>query len=174
VTARFASAAAFGLFTLWASSTQADGPLDANGETITTSQYAVDLHQGAVLAGTRVVGMGGAYVAVAEDVDGNLQNPASAANRPFFSVTFFDWWPGLGATFPGTLKNLDFYNSGTQTEIKNGQDSLVFLSPALNLQWGPWGVGLTAEINNFDLDAGSANQTSLDAIFVTSHAQVSR
>ena len=44
----------------------ADGPLGANGERITTSSYSIDLYQGPVSAGNRVIGLGGAYVAIAE------------------------------------------------------------------------------------------------------------
>lgn len=131
-----------------ASSALAAGPLGPNGSDITTSDYTIDLFQGPVFAGTRVTGLGGAYVAIAEDVDGDLQNPASPANRPYFSVSFFDWWLGFGFTFPGTLKSMDFFNSGAETQINNSADSLVFITPSMNLQWGEWGMGLTSEISN--------------------------
>ena len=83
------------------SSAHAAGPLGSNGAPITTSAYSIDLYQGAVSAGNRVMGLGGAYVALAEDVDGDLQNPAAPAVRPFFSIDHFDYWLGLGLTFVG-------------------------------------------------------------------------
>jgi hypothetical protein len=61
----------------------AAGRLGANGEAITTSSYSIDLYQGAVLAGNRVMGMSGAYVAIAEHFDGDLHKPAAPAIRPF-------------------------------------------------------------------------------------------
>lgn len=62
---------------------QGAGPIGANGSDLETSNYSLDLYLGSVVAGNRVTGMGGAYVAVAEDVDGNLQNPAAPAVRSF-------------------------------------------------------------------------------------------
>src|SRR5882672_1869955 len=91
--------------------------LGTNGEPITTSSYSLDLFQGPVFAGSRVTGLAGAYVAIAEDVDGDLQNPAAPAVRPFFSYTHFDYWLGFGLTFPATLQNTDFFNSGSSTHI---------------------------------------------------------
>src|SRR5215510_2177548 len=110
----------------------AAGRLGENGEAIATSAYSIDLYQGPVLAGNRVMGLSGAYVALAEDVDGNLQNPAAPAMRPFFSVDYFDYWLGLGLTFPGRLASIDFFNSGSQTEFRGASDEPVFITPALN------------------------------------------
>jgi len=59
----------------------AGGPLGPNGSALQTSDYAIDLYQGPVFAGSRVTGLAGAYVAIAEDVDGDLQNPATPAVR---------------------------------------------------------------------------------------------
>lgn len=158
----------------------AAGPLDANGSPIATSDFAIDLFQGPVFAGSRVTGLGGAYVAIAEDVDGDLQNPASPANRPFFSVSFFDWWLGFGFTFPGTLKSMDYFNSGSETQIHNSPDNLVFITPSMNLQWGEWGIGITAEISNYSIDQDSTDEdsgsstASLDTLFTVNHLQVAR
>ena len=93
----------------------ASGPLGANGQKITTSHYGIDLFQGPIYAGSRVTALGGAYVAVAWDVDGMQQNPAAPAVRPFFSVTDFDYWLGFGLTFPGSFEDMDFYNSGSKS-----------------------------------------------------------
>ena len=49
---------------------RAAGPIGVDGEAITTSEYTIDLHRGPVLAGTRVVGLAGGYVAIAEGVAG--------------------------------------------------------------------------------------------------------
>ncbi len=153
---------------------RAGGPLGDNGGSISTSRYTVDLYQGPVLSGTRVTGLAGAYVAIAEDVDGNLQNPATPANRPFFSVGYFDWWVGLGATFPSTLRKLDFYNSGEATDIQGGASGLVFLTPAMNLQWGPWGVGVTFGISTFGVGGAEENEAELGALIVDNRVQLAR
>ena len=79
---------------------RAGGPLNAQDQPITTSDYSLDLFQGPLFAGSRVTSLAGAYVAIAEDVDGDLQNPAAPAVRPFFSYSHFDYWMGFGLTFP--------------------------------------------------------------------------
>jgi hypothetical protein len=122
-----------------------------------------------------VVGLAGAYVAVAEDVDGNLQNPAAPAVRPYYSTDYFDFGLGFSLVTPADLDNLDYFNSGTTTQLRGSADGLVFATPALNLQWGSLGVGLTAEIQNYGLSraAEMGEQTPRLSVGVsTLHAQV--
>lgn len=155
---------------------RAGGPLGQNGEPIATSRYSIDFYQGPVSAGSRVVGLGGAYVAVAEDVDGNLQNPAAPAVRPFYSVDHFDWWPGFSISFPADIENLDFFNSGSRTAVGGDAEGLVFATPALNLQWGNFGVGATAELQNYGFSEVSVmtageEPATLDIVVSTLHLQ---
>jgi hypothetical protein len=157
----------------------AAGPLGDNGQPITTSAYSIDLHVGAVSAGNRVIGLGGAYVALAEDVDGDLQNPAAPAVRPFYSIENFDYWLGLGLTFPAGLSNIDFFNSGSQTGFRGASDAPIFFTPALNLQWGSLGLGLTAELSNYGFENGrdvqpgpGETEATLEAVLQTYHVQV--
>jgi hypothetical protein len=138
---------------VWSENARAGGTLGANGTKLNTSSYAIDLYQGPVFAGSRVTGLAGAYVALAEDVDGDLQNPAAPAVRPFYSYTDFDYWLGFGLTFPSTLNDVDFFNSGSQTKLTNSPDSFVFFVPALNLQWGEFGLGLTVELSHYQLSS---------------------
>ena len=152
----------------WVKPCAAAGPVGANGAPITTSDYAIDMFQGPIFAGSRVTGLGGAYVAIAEDVDGDLQNPAAPAVRPFFSYTHFDYWLGFGLTFPAALEGSDFFNSGnTKTSLTNAPDSFVFFTPALNLQWGELGVGFTLEMSNYSLSSNSLTTRDSQAITAT-------
>ena len=153
----------------------AGGPLGANGSTLQTSKYALDLYQGPVFAGSRVTGLAGAYVAVAEDVDGDLQNAAAPAVRPFYSYSHFDYWLGFGLTFPSTVNEVDFFNSGSQTRLTNSPDAFVFFVPALNLQWGELGIGLTVEVSRYDLSSAPVEQergTTTEIRIPTFHFQV--
>jgi hypothetical protein len=145
----------------------ANGPVGENGTPIQTSAYAIDLFRGPVFAGSRVTGLAGAYVAIAEDVDGDLQNPAAPAVRPFFSYSNFDYWLGLGLTFPATLEDTDFFNSGSKTHIANPPDSFVFFSPALNLQFGEFGIGANVEVQNYALSERAADDPDASAIMAT-------
>lgn len=155
----------------------AAGPLAGNGQPITTSAYSIDLYQGSVFAGNRVMGLGGAYVAIAEDVDGDLQNPAAPAVRPFFSIEEFDYWLGLGLTFPARLSKIDFFNSGSETGLRgSAADEPVFITPAINLQWRTLGLGFTAELQNYEFSGGTvdpaSSPASLDAVLSTFHFQL--
>jgi hypothetical protein len=169
-----AALAALALLT-WAGRADAGGPVGENGTAITTSNYALDLFHGPVFAGSRVTGLAGSYVAIAEDVDGDLQNPAAPAVRPFFSYSYFDYWIGLGLTFPTSLKDTDFFNSGSKTNIVNSPDSFVFFTPALNLQWGEFGVGVNVETQHYALSAPStaeSSSSSISATIPTTHLQI--
>jgi hypothetical protein len=151
----------------------AGGPLAAEGEPITTSDYVLDLFQGPLFAGTRVTSLAGAYVAIAEDVDGDLQNPASPAVRPFFSYTHFDYWIGFGLTFPADLANMDFFNSGSKTHVPNPPNSFVFFTPAVNLQWGEFGLGVNFSIQQYALaDPEAGQRRGITATIPTTHLQL--
>lgn len=159
----------------WTSGAVAGGPLGPNGSAIKTSDYALDLHQGPVFAGSRVTGLGGAYVAIAEDVDGDLQNPAAPAVRPFFSYTYFDYWLGFGLTFPATLSNMDFFNSGSTTSVANSPESFVFFTPAVNLQFGNLGIGYSLALQQYSLtppDAAETGQQPFSVSIPTMHFQI--
>lgn len=151
----------------------AGGPLGANGQPIATSEYSLDLFQGPLFAGSRVTGLAGAYVAIAEDVDGDLQNPAAPAVRPFFSYTDFDYWLGFGLTFPADLAHMDFFNSGSKTQVPNPPNSFVFFTPAINLQWGELGIGLNLAVQQYALaDPEEGQRRGITATIPTIHAQV--
>jgi len=148
------------------------GPIGANGQPIETSEYSLDLFQGPIFAGSRVTSLSGAYVAIAEDVDGDLQNPAAPAVRPFFSYTHFDYWLGFGLTFPADLAHMDFFNSGSKTHVPNPPNSFVFFTPAINLQWGELGVGLNLSIQQYALsDPEEGERRGITATIPTIHLQ---
>jgi hypothetical protein len=132
---------------------RAEGQLPADGEPIRTNRYSIDLYQGPVLASTRVTGLAGAFVAMAEGVDGDSQNPASPAVRTPYSREHFDYDLGIGLTFPSTVSNTDFFNSGKRTDIGQPEQSgFVFLGIAVNLTFGRWGFGVTTDLQNYNLN----------------------
>jgi hypothetical protein len=151
----------------WVRHSNAGSPIGPNGTPIQTSEYSLDLFHGPVFAGSRVTGLAGAYVAIAEDVDGDIQNPAAPAVRPFFSYSHFDYYLGFGLTFPATLHNTDFFNSGSATHIANSPDSFVFFTPALNLQFGDLGVGANVEMQQYQLSNPSTSGDSKTTVRVT-------
>jgi len=134
-------------------------PLGAEGQPIVTNRYSIDLTQGPVLAGSRVVGLAGTFVAMADGIDGDTQNPASPAVRVPYSYSDVDFEAGAGLTFPGGLGNSgDFFNSGTanpgddnRTHVSAGNKLYVFLNAAFNLQIDRWGFGVTADLQQYSL-----------------------
>lgn len=145
---------------------RADGPLGSNGEPIDTSRYAIDLAAGPVVAGPRVTGLAGAYVAIAEDVDGNAYNPAAPAVRPAYSIDDFDYYLGAGVIFTASLLNSDFFNTGARSQAFTQRASdAAFVSLASNLQWGTFGLGLSVDARTFDMrPKGGSQSASLDGL----------
>jgi len=153
--------------------------LPQDGEPITTNHYGIDLFQGPVLASTRVIGLAGAFVAIGEGVEGNTQNPAAPAVRVPWSNSHIDYDLGFGVTFPSSLKNLDFFNSGRRTELPKGTtDGFVFLDLAGNLQFGPWGLGVTTGLQTYALNRNtSATVNAADQLVArisVTHVQLAR
>ncbi len=149
--------------------------LPANGAQIQTSRYSVDMTQGPVLAGTRVMGLAGAYVALAEGTEGNTQNPAAPAVRTPWSVDNLDYDLGFGLTFPSTVENTDFFNTGQRTTQLGNTDTtgFVFLDLSGNLQFGAWGVGLTLNMQQYGVTRRGSPE-KLNARFITGHGLVAR
>jgi hypothetical protein len=154
--------------------------LPADGQRITTHHYGIDLYQGPVLASTRVTGLAGAFVAISEGVEGDAQNPASPAVRVPWSNGHFDYDIGVGVTFPSSLKNSDFFNSGRRTDLPKGSTGgFVFLNLAANLQFGKWGLGVTTDLQEYALnrDTGSSIGKSAEQLVAqisVTHFQLAR
>jgi hypothetical protein len=141
-------------------------------EPLRTNHYALDLYQGPVLASSRVVGLAGAFVAMADGIDGDTQNPASPAVRVPHSYADVDYDLGAGLVFPGGLgRSGDFFNSGSKTRVVAGNDLYVFLSGAFNLQIDRWGFGVTADLQQYSLrrSAGGATEAELTTQIMQNH-----
>jgi hypothetical protein len=137
---------------------RAAGPIGAQGSPVTTSQYTVDLCQGPVLASSRITGMGGVYVPLGEGVDGNPLNPAAPAMRVPWSTSDLDWAMTAGITFASSLAGTDFYNTGTgATQFTYA--NFFFLTGGLTLQKGPWGLGASVALQQYNLGQSQTGVT---------------
>ncbi len=140
----------------------ANAELAANGQRIRQHDYTIDLAQTPVIAGTRVSGLAGAYVAVGEGVDGIAQNPGAVSLRTPWSTDHLDYDLGLGVTLASTLARSDVFNSGHRTRVrKNGLEDLAFLTLAGNLQLGHWGFGLSSDFQQYSLDRSPNSDPAL-------------
>jgi hypothetical protein len=117
---------------------------------LTGRDYNLDLYQGTIIGSTRVVGLGGAYTAIAEGSEGLLFNPAAAVNRTYFSVDDLDWtWHVdfmLGNAFG--IGEADFDNNG---RAGVGDGGSFLLTAGAVLQYGNFGIGITASWQQLDL-----------------------
>lgn len=138
---------------------RADGPLSEQRNPIRTSQYAVDLFQGPVLSTSRLTGMGGAFTSLAEGADAQSVNAASPAMRVPWSHDSFDWDLTGGITFPSSLRNTDFDNNGTAGFRYR---DFLFLSGGGTLQFGPWGVGISADLQSYALGRSEGAGTAAE------------
>ncbi|HYO98410.1 MAG TPA: hypothetical protein VER33_28095 [Polyangiaceae bacterium] len=157
----------FAVGLLLSSASSARAELPPNGQPFESRDFTIDLAQTAIIAGTRVTGLAGAFVAVAEGVDGAAQNPAAVAARDPWSATHVDYDLGLGLTFSSAFEDADFFNSGRRTLTSTGgSDRFVFLNLAANLQIGRWGFGVAADIQEYSLErlGSSSAETQADRL----------
>src|SRR5262249_14668059 len=109
---------------------------------IASNAYAIEILQGPLLAPIHVTGIGGAYVAVAEDTEGAAVNSASPAVRDPYSTSWFDYDVSLGASAPGAFVRSDFDNHGDFANLPSHARAgdFVDLNVGATLQFGELGV----------------------------------
>ncbi len=113
----------------------------ANAQTFRSNDYAIDLFTGPVLGSGRIVGMGGAYAAIATGIDGSLLNPAGFAERAEHEIDWWEWELTGGVWFGGLFSKNDFDNNGSSAL---GASDTVTLSVGGRLQYAQVGFGVTA------------------------------
>ncbi len=105
---------------------------------------SVEFFQGPVISSNRVVGLGGAYIAVAEGADGHLLNPAAFAVRfPYTRHDDFDWdialsWLSLGKA------SQDIDQSGL-----TGFDEGMLFDLGGHMIFGQHGYGIHLRVHRF-------------------------
>lgn len=112
------------------------------------ASQTADSTRGPVLGSTRRIGLGGAFVAVAEDIEGVAINPASSAVRLPYS--FQDWNVGFGVDFAigAWLPENDVFNQGDtagEDQAQANKSTALFGSLGLLVNYRHFGVGISAE-----------------------------
>jgi hypothetical protein len=154
--------------------------LAGEGMPITTSDYSIDLTQSTVLSSARVLGLAGAFVAMAEGADGDTVNPASSGVRSAYSYLADDFELGGGLSLPGSLGRAgDYFNSGQTTRVTTGNAVYVFVNLQYNMQIDRWGFAATADLQQYSLKLRGLNDEADPANFLTgqivvNHAQIAR
>lgn len=101
----------------------------------------IDTVRGTIRGSTRLIGLGGAFVAIADDTQGVAINPASAAVRVPYSWDAFDYSFGIDLGIATWLPKNDVYNA-PQSSTSGGS---LFGSFAILTNYRHAGLGLAAE-----------------------------
>ncbi len=127
---------------------------------ITTSNYSLDLFQGPVTTASRVIGLAGAYTALAEGCEGEYSNAASPSVRVPYSLGQWDYDICLGFTNPGAFSGNDFENRGANFQSLPTRFSNSFtFNAGLSLQYGTFGVTVVYDQIRFGLSQDVAQAT---------------
>ena len=119
--------------------------------TVRSNSYNIEIYQGPLLAPIHVMGVGGAYVASAEDTEGAAVNSASPAVRDPYSTSWFDYDVDLGISFPGAFASTDFDNHGDSAAPHAAASAFTALTVGGTLQFGGLGVAAIGDLQQFSL-----------------------
>jgi hypothetical protein len=120
------------------------------GSVLDDSDYTIDFHQGPVLESTRIVGLAGAVTPFSEGVVGYAVNPASAAMRFPYSLTFRDWELDASVGSPGSGSDTDFDANGRSDAATSAP---LFVTLGGGVQVGPFGAGVRVDVNEYEVSS---------------------
>lgn len=135
------------------------------GTPITSNDYGIDLFTGPITGPGRVIGMAGAYSAIATGIDGAQFNPAGYAERAEQEIDWWEWELTGGISLGGLFSRNDVDNNGTSALAT---DDAVRVNLGGRLQFAHLGFGLTTTIQDYTLS--DDGEKSADISFVTTRA----
>jgi hypothetical protein len=123
------------------------GARGAAAQTLVDDGFNVDLYQGPILGSSRVIGLGGAYAALAEEAVGIQFNPASVAHRTWYSRGRWDWDLTADWLLPNIARSKEFSldNSGLPADTT----SFYVINAGGLLQYKGFGIGFAANLQRF-------------------------
>ena len=113
----------------------------ANAQSTTAT---IETVRGPLSGSTRFIGLGGAFVAIADDTEGVAINPASTALRLPYSWSMWDYGFGIDFAVGAWLPKNDLYNQSDGAD-ETGKSSALFGSLAAVVYYGHAGFGVAAE-----------------------------
>jgi hypothetical protein len=113
---------------------------------ITTSDFALDLFEGAVIGTSKVVAMGGASQALAEGSAGAPSNPSATAVRATTDSEWFNW--DFHIELASRRLTKDFDNNG----LRDSSKDKIAGTLGLSLGFGTWGVAVGSTFSVATLD----------------------
>ncbi len=133
----------------------------------------VDSVRGTISGGTRYVGLGGAFVALAEDTQGVPSNPAAVAVRLPYSFHAVDYGVGANVSVGSWLPKNDIYNQPPSDPA--GKSSALVGTLAAIVYYRHLGFGIAAEARRNEASRTDQDQgvgIDLAANFGTVHASL--
>lgn len=124
------------------------GPGSAEAqEPLRDNAFVVDASTGPVMGATRIVGLAGAYTALAHGSEAAGINPASFGVRPLWERDFFEWDATYSLAFPMSFSLDDYFNNGLDRE--DGFRRLVFVDGGLGFRIANFGMGALSQARFF-------------------------
>jgi hypothetical protein len=120
--------------------------LPARAQTGTEPQ-TVDTVRGTIKGSTRFIGLGGAFVAIADDTEGVPHNPASTAVRLPYSWDAFSFAFGIDFSVATWLPKNDIYNEPESADSSTSGSLFGSLSTVVNYEHAGFGLSAEAEQN---------------------------
>jgi hypothetical protein len=117
------------------------------GTSLINNDFNLDIVTGPVLGSGRIIGLSGAYTALANGIEGAPWNAASYATRTPWNTSWFNW-DVTASIVPTMLRKSDFENNG-QSGFTYGD--FIFGTVGLALQFGELGVGGLLNLHSYRL-----------------------
>ena len=124
-------------------------PASAQGA-LTTNDFRIDVVATPVLGGSRVVGLSGAYTALAEGIDGVPFNPAGYAARFPYEHDWYEYELTLGVQLAGAFTDVDYFLNGQGAGL-GPVTGFYGANAGGRLQFGRLGVGGSGQLEVFDI-----------------------
>ena len=134
----------------------------AQGEPITANDFRIDAIPTPVLGGSRIVGLGGAFTALAEGIDSVPYNPAGYAARFAYEHEWYEWELSAGVQFAGAFTDVDYFLNGKDTGL-GPVSGFYGANAAGRLQFAQLGLGGSFQLEVFDVRADDP----VDVNFIT-------
>jgi hypothetical protein len=135
-----------------------DAPARRSG--FKTNDYAIDLFTGPVLGGGRIVGMSGAYGAIATSIEGSMWNPAGYAERAEEELDFWEWDLTGSLGLGGLFARNDVDNNGQRNDLVT--DYMWQYTLGGRLQFANSGSGATIVGQIYELTDESGAAASIE------------
>lgn len=113
----------------------------------------VDTVRGTIKGSTRYIGLGGAFVAIADDTEGVPHNPASVAVRLPYSWDAFSYAFGIDFSVATWLPENDLYNEPESADSSSSGSLFGSLSTVVNYRHAGFGLSAEAEQNAVSREA---------------------